>query len=138
MSTTVVTTSNDVKRIIAEVDEIISPTTLTAADSGKTYFLKASTGKDVTLPAAQAGLNFRFIVRQTFDTSDFSIISAEADKMYGVLVTGGSSVAVNAADRIDFELGAETQGDYIYCFNDGTNWWVEGMGVQASSITGQG
>ena len=49
----------------------------------------------VTLPAVESGLNFRFVVANAFDTSNYIIDSAEGDNIDGILVVNGDSVADN-------------------------------------------
>ena len=58
MATTI---SNDVTRIFPKMETLTAATTLTAADSGRTYLI-SGTGYTVTLPAPHAGFNVKFIV----------------------------------------------------------------------------
>jgi len=136
MSTrTVGSTSNDIDRIFNEVGTISADTTLTIANSETWYKLNNSTGKTVTLPAATAGVSFRFIVAASFATDNFIIDSAEGDNISGVLVVNGASVVADAEDQINFVASAETVGDFIDIWSDGTNWYVYGIGASAGSIT---
>ena len=73
--------NNDVVRIKNDVDAVSAAVTLTSADSGKWYELAASAGVTVTLPAVESGLNFRFVVANAFDTSNYIIDSAEGDNI---------------------------------------------------------
>jgi len=132
---TVGSTSNDIDRIFNDVGTISAATTLKAADSETWYKLDASTGVTVTLPTAQAGLSFRFIVASSFATSNFIIDSAEGDNISGVLVVNGASVVAADEDQINFVATAETVGDFIDIWSDGTNWYVYGIGASAGSIT---
>ena len=132
---TVGSTSNDVDRIFNDVATISAATTLTAADSETWYKLDAAAGVTVTLPAAKAGLSFRFIVASSFATSNFVIDSAEGDNISGVLVVDGASVVADEEDQINFVATAETVGDFIDIWSDGTNWYVYGIGNSAGSIT---
>lgn len=127
--------SNDEKRIFNNVDTISSATTLKAADSGKWYKLNNSTGVTVTLPALKSGVHFRFIVAANFATSNFIIDSAEGDNIEGVLVVNGASVVASAEDQINFVASAETVGDFIDIWSDGSKWFVSGVGSAAGSIT---
>lgn len=136
MSTrTVGSTSNDIDRIFNDVATISSDTTLTIANSETWYKLNNSTGKTVTLPAATAGVSFRFIVAAAFATDNFIIDSAEGDNISGVLVVNGASVVAADEDQINFVASAETIGDFIDIWSDGTNWYVYGIGNSAGSIT---
>ena len=105
--------NNDVVRIKNDVDAVSAAVTLTSADSGKWYELAASAGVTVTLPAVESGLNFRFVVANAFDTSNYIIDSAEGDNIDGILVVNGASVAASGEDQINFVASAESVGDFI-------------------------
>jgi hypothetical protein len=132
---TTVTFSNDVTRIFEEVQTLAAAATLTAADSGTTYILKAAEGKTVTLPALKSGINFKFIVGSAFATTDWIIDSAEGDNIEGLLIVNGASVVAAGEDQINFVNSAETVGDHVSLSCDGTNWFVSGAGNAAGSIT---
>ena len=132
---TTVTFSNDVTRIFEEVQTLAAAATLTAADSGTTYILKAAEGKTITLPALKSGINFKFIVGSAFATTDWIIDSKEGDNIEGLLIVNGASVAASGEDQINFVNSAETVGDHVSLSCDGTNWFVSGAGNSAGSIT---
>ena len=132
---TTVTFSNDVTRIFEDVQTLAAAATLTAADSGTTYILKAAEGKTITLPALKSGINFKFIVGSAFATSDWIIDSAEGDNIEGLLIVNGASVVAAGEDQINFVNSAETVGDHVSLSCDGTNWFVSGAGNAAGSIT---
>lgn len=127
--------SNDVQRAKAEVETVAADTTLTAADSGKVLLLNNATGEVITLPALEAGLQFKFIVAAAFATDNWVIDSAEGDNINGILVVNGASVPAEAEDQINFVATAETIGDYIELVCDGSQWLVNGVGNAAGSIT---
>ena len=93
---------NPARRERNEVDQVTAAVTLTAADSGKWYELAASAGVTVTLPAVSSGLNFRFVVANAFDTSNYIIDSAEGDNIDGNLIVNGAAVAASGEDQINF------------------------------------
>tara|TARA_A100001201_G_scaffold35987_1_gene37994 strand:- start:11265 stop:11684 length:420 start_codon:yes stop_codon:yes gene_type:complete len=132
---TLVRYSNDVERIFNDVDTVSAAVTLTAADSGKWYKLDASAGVTVTLPSVKSGLNFRFVVASAFATTNFIIDSAEGDNINGILVVNGASVAASGEDQINFVASAESIGDFVELWSDGSNWFVYGIGNSAGSIT---
>lgn len=127
--------SNDVERIFNKVETISSASTLTEADSGKWYELNNATGVTVTLPAVKSGVNFRFVVGAAFATDNFIIDSAEGDNINGILVVNGASVSASGEDQINFVASAETVGDFIDIWSDGSGWYVSGIGNSAGSIT---
>ena len=109
-------------------------TTLTAAQSGSIVALAQAAGYAVTLPSPAAGLNYRFVVQALFATTDWVITSASAN-MYGTIMEAGVLQAVAGATTINLELGADTIGDYIDLYSDGTYWYVSGSTAQAASVT---
>jgi hypothetical protein len=136
MSTrTLVSVSNDVLRAKGVVEVLSAAQTLTAADSGKIFIMSAAAGKTITLPALEAGLNFKFIVGAAFATTDWILDSAEGDNIEGVLVVNGASVVASGEDQVNFVNSAETIGDYVDLHCDGTNWFVYGVGAGAGAIT---
>lgn len=108
--------------------------TLTKADSGKVFILKAAAGVAVTLPTPIAGFKAKFTVGLAFATTNFTIVSTTN------VIQGGAhvnSVFVQAANEntISFVASAETLGDYVEISSDGTNFYVNGFGNSAGSIT---
>lgn len=109
--------------------------TLTAAQSGTLVFLNAAAGFAITLPAPAAGLNYRFTTAAAFATTNFTIITPTANIIFGNADVNSTLVPADAEDTINFVATAETIGDYVNLWSDGTNWYVEGIGAQAGSIT---
>ena len=126
---------NPARRERNEVDQVTAAVTLTAADSGKWYELPASAGVTVTLQAVSSGLNFRFVVANAFDTSNYIIDSAEGDNIDGNLIVNGAAVAASGEDQINFVASAESVGDFIDIWSDGAKWYVWGIGNSAGAIT---
>ncbi len=132
MATTI---SNDVTRIFPKMETLTAATTLTAADSGRTYLI-SGTGYTVTLPAPHAGFNVKFIVAAAFSTD--TVIQTPADNrdtLNGGVIVNGAIVESDATDRVTFEDGAESVGDFIEISSDGTSFFLFGNGNAASSIT---
>ena len=127
-------TSNDVVRERGKVITLTAAKTLISADSTNTYILNAAAGAAITLPALEAGLKFKFIVGALFATTDWTIVCPSAIGQGGAIV---NSVFVPAANEttISIELGADTIGDYLNIECDGTNYYINGVGAQAASIT---
>ena len=116
------------------VKTITADTTLTTEDSGKCINLYAATGKIITLPAITATWNFRIYVGLAFTTPSWTVIAPDS------IIQGGAIVAssfVDAANEntITFVHSAETLGDYVDIFCDGTNIYASGVGKTTGSIT---
>ena len=130
--------SNDEQRQLIDTEVIATATTLTKADSNKVFILDAAAGVTVTLPALADGLRFKFIVGAAFATTNFVIASAEGDNINGIIADLGATPAgipASGEDQINFVASAETIGDYIEIYSDGTNYYVNGFGAGTGSIT---
>lgn len=108
--------------------------TLTKANSGQIFMLKAAAGVAVTLPAPIAGFNAKFVVGLAFATTNFTIVSTTNIIQGGADVNSTFVPAVNE-NTISFVATAETLGDYVELTCDGTNYYVNGIGASAGSIT---
>jgi len=136
MSTTYLAVTNDTERQLAVVETVAVATTLTAKDSGKVFILKAAAGAQITLPAVatSAGLRFKFIVGQLFATTDWTV-KALSNAIEGSVLVNGAHVAGVDENTVSFVASAESIGDFAELVCDGTNWYVNGSGVAAGSIT---
>jgi len=118
-----------------KIKTITATTTLTSNDSGKVLILNAAAGKVITLPSvAVAGFNLKVVVGAAFATTNFTVVAPTAKIQGGAIV---NSVFVAAADEntISFVATAETVGDYVNIVSDGTNFYVDGVGAAAGSVT---
>ena len=112
------------------VSVLASAATLTAADSGKVFLLvQTGANKTVTLPACEAGLNLKFVLK-TASTNKWEIVQAGASQDFvgGVVcvadVAGDS--AVPGDTLVSFVGGAAVAGDTISLVSDGTVWYING------------
>ena len=130
----------------ASVQEILTAArVLTAADSGKVFFLALAGGFAVTLPAPSVGLNFKFLV-QIAPTGDYTIVTDSSAQILAGLVHGsngadGDSETAHTATTITFVAagGASTIGDGADLWSDGTNWYARvfcNLGATGVTITG--
>lgn len=121
---------------LAASSTIAAAATLTAADSGKTYYMDAAAGKTITLPAVTtAGMWFKFMVASTFITTNWIIDSAEGDNIDGSITVAGVVVVAAAEDMVNFAFGAEALGDHIIIESDGVQWFVNGTAALTGGIT---
>lgn len=127
--------SNDAVLARADVSTIDAAATLTPANSGATYILSAAAGAAIALPTdLESGVQFRFVVGSAFATTDWTIVSA-TDVIQGNVLVAGAHVAGSDENTISFVASAESIGDYVDVFCDGTNWYASGSGVTSGSIT---
>lgn len=115
---------------------------ITAAESGKVFFLNSATEFASTLPAPAAGLHFTFIITAAPSGADYTIVTnASANIIKGQVYT----VDVNSATDPDFEVtGGDTisfvsaisvAGDRVEIYCDGTNWFAYGFCSVFNAIT---
>ena len=128
---------------LSSVGSVATPTkTLTAADSGTTFFIDISTVSVVcTLPAPAAGLTYKFVLSVASDneaTKDFLLNTHDdATDINGSIIVNGAHVEVTSATSavaIDTSAGAATVGDFLEVTCDGTDWYITGSVLTASAI----
>jgi len=135
MASTRGTTIYGVKEQVNATTTLAVATTLTNSDSGKVFTLSASAGKAITLPSvAVDGWNAKFVIGAVFATTNFTVVAPTAIIQGGAIV---NSVFVPASNEttISFVATAETIGDYVNIVSDGTNYYIDGVGALAGSIT---
>ncbi len=115
-------------------------TTLTKADSGKVIFLNGGTTHDVTLPSAETGLTFTFILVDA--TADVDIVQADAAEDFVGCITAhnGKDTAEAADTKIIFDQsGGAAVGDWVTltCYND-DDWYVQGNSNTSAAVVFNG
>lgn len=112
--------------------------TVTAEESGTTFYLSSATEFVTTLPAAALGLNYTFIVAAAPSGASYTIVSASS----GNIIKGNqNSVAGDAGDfgtaddTITFVDGSSIAGDKVEVFSDGTSWFAYAISKVAAGVT---
>ncbi len=118
----------------AQFEVVEAAKTLSRKDSGKT-FIVTGTGYTLTLPSItnSAGMWFRFVVRATFGT-DF-IVNGGDSLIHGAVNVESTRINWTGASLFNIQDGVEVIGDWVELWSDGTNWYIDGDGKAASSIT---
>ena len=116
--------------------------TLYSKDSGSVILI-APNDVNVTLPSAEAGMHFTFILTGTYDTAVSTIVQAAASEdFYGTLY--GSSEGESAGTDADEAVSANTKiqfttgglaGDHVHLVSDGTGWYAQAFATVYSAIT---
>ena len=99
--------------------------------------MTGNANKTVTLPAAKAGLNFKFVVAASPSGSgDLIIASAVADTIVGLTSADADADGASngAADTVTIEAAA-VGGEVIECLCDGTKWYAFAHQSAVDSIT---
>ena len=117
------------------VDTIAAARLLTQFDSGKEFTLSAAAGAQVTLPSvAKKGFKAKFTIGAAFATTNWTIKSL-TNIIQGNADVNSTIVPASNENTISFVATAETIGDFVEIYSDGTNFYVDGIGAAAGSIT---
>ena len=113
---------------------LTAASTLTAADSGKTFYLALSTGFTVALPAPAVGLRFRFFVQVAPVTSYFVTATNLAALVFSSISGDAESRTAFTGVNIEFGGTDSTIGDSADFWSDGTNWYCHAFPDANSGI----
>lgn len=119
------------------VETVITTNVITAAESGKTFFLDLAGGFVSTLPAPESGLRFTFIVK-TAPTTAYTIVtsgSANIIKGNANSVAGDAGDSGTSDDTISFVAAQSVAGDKVELYSDGTSWFAYAITRVAAGVT---
>jgi hypothetical protein len=123
------------EKLAVVTETITGAKTLTASDSGKYFTLSASAGAEIELPAvAVDGFKARFTVGLAFATTNWTLVSA-TNVIQGSADVNSTLVPASNENTISFVATAESVGDFIEIYSDGTNFYAYGIGAGAGAIT---
>lgn len=116
----------------ANVEAVTTANVITAAESGKTFFLGGTDGFASTLPAAAAGLRFTFILatETAMSTTAHTIVAPSAILEGAIMSAGGTDIAVDGGTTITIDDQATPTalfGDRVDVICDGTKYYVTGQ-----------
>ena len=109
----------------ATVTTLTAASTLTAAQSGTTFFLSSATEFATTLPAPAAGLTYTFIVGAAPSGASYTIVTASSANIIKGQAVNAAGVAGDtgtADDTISFVDAQAVAGDMVTVISDGTSW----------------
>jgi hypothetical protein len=123
--------------------EVVAATNvITAAESGKVFFLNAATEFASTLPAPAAGLSFTFIVSAAPSGASYTVATEGGCQILAghILTSGfadsGSDVETAATGTtITFVDGVSVIGDRAHVISDGTSWFASCITAVEAGIT---
>lgn len=117
---------------------LTAASTLSADDSGTTYFLNSATEFATTLPAPAAGLRYTFIVKAAPSGANYTIVTASSAniiKGQAYPASGDAGDTGTADDTISFVSAQSVAGDRVELFCDGTNWFAYAYCAVAAGVT---
>jgi len=118
----------------ALVETVTAANVITAAESGKTFFLDAAGGFLSTLPAPAAGLNYTFIVKTAPTSVGYTI--APNGGTADIICAGFNELEVDTTedgpylvdgDLVTFVANVSVGGDFLKLISDGTKWYGHGQ-----------
>jgi hypothetical protein len=118
--------------------ELTAASTLTAAQSGTTFFLNSATEFATTLPAPAAGVEFTFIVKAAPSGASYTIVTASSAniiKGQAYPASGAAGDTGTADDTISFVDAQAVAGDMVTVISDGTSWFAKAYCAVAAGVT---
>lgn len=122
----------------ADVEIVTTTNVITAAESGKIFFLNSATEFVSTLPAPAAGLRYTFIVTAAPSGASYTVVTTSSANIIKGLqnsVAGDAGDNGTADDTITFVDGQAVAGDKVEVISDGTNWFAYAISKVAAGIT---
>jgi len=126
--------------IANKVETVTAANVITAAESGKTFYLSLAGGFASTLPAPAAGLNYKFIVK-TAPTTAYTIATNGGANLFrgGIneleVDTADDGPYSAVGDLISFVANVAVVGDWVSVESDGTSWYITGQTNADGGIT---
>ena len=125
---------------VENTEVVLATNVITAAESGKTFYLSAAAGFVSTLPTAAAGLNFKFVVKTAPTTNGYTIVGTPVAIIQGTVAANGAEDTVNGVaavneDNVILVHNEAEPGDWVEFNSDGTNWYVTGQVNTFAAIT---
>ena len=119
-------------------ESVTATNSITAAETGKTFFLNSATEFVSTLPAPAAGLKYRFVIVAAPASASYTVVTTSSSN----IIKGQQFVAADAAgdtgttdDTITFVDGQSVAGDECDVLSDGTSWFAKCRSAVAAGIT---
>jgi hypothetical protein len=139
--TATATEINMASDISVNTELVSSAKTISASESGKTFFLNSATGFACTLPSPALGLRYRFIVSIAPSGSNHTIVTnASANIIKGHVICSADAAGdteTSGGDTITFASGSAVAGDCVEVISDGTSWFVRGTCAVAAGVLSQ-
>lgn len=120
----------------ANCEVVTGANVITAAESGKTFFLNAATGFASTLPTPALGLRFKFVIKATPTSGNHTVVTAGGVNIIdGMADVNSTLVLASDEDSINFIANTAISGDWVEVISDGDAYYVSGQSGAAGGIT---
>lgn len=124
--------------VISLTENVTATNVITAAESGKIFFLNSATEFVSTLPAPKAGLRFTFIVTAAPSGASYTVVTTSSTNIIKGMQLPAASAAGDtgtADDTVSFVDGQSVAGDMLEVWSDGTSWFAVGYSRVAAGLT---
>ena len=118
---------------LSTVSTRVASTTLTSADSGKTFILTTTTEFVLPATSTSAGVHYKFVVGGSLTASSTIRTSDLGNNIEGTLIVAGAVVDCAAEDLITIGASVENIGDYVELWSNGTYWFIGDSGALTST-----
>ena len=131
-------------RVSRSVEVVSATNVITAAESGRVFFLNSGTEFASTLPAPALGLEYTFIVSAAPSGASYTVVTEGgcqimAGHVLAVDLAGddtGTDVETTATGTtITFVDGVSVVGDRAHVISDGSSWFASCLGGHPQGIT---
>lgn len=132
------TSSCSFRPMVGQPITITGTRTVSADESGSTFFINNATGFVTTLPAPAAGLKYTFINKTANTSGNHTIVTASSANIIKGnqnSVAGDAGDSGTADDTISFVANQSVAGDKVELFCDGTSWFAYAISRVAAGIT---
>lgn len=128
--------------VVDATETVAAANVITAAESGKTFFLNHATEFASTLPAPAAGLRYSFIVTGAPSGASYTITTTSSSNIIKGQVhssdlnaASDGDIETSGGDTISFVDSKAVAGDRVDIVCDGTNWFAYGFCTVFDAIT---
>ena len=121
--------------VSARAEVVTTTNVITAAETGKTFYLNLAGGFTSTLPAPAIGLEYTFIVQTAPTTAYIVTTDSGANVIEGMADVNSTMVLAANEDKINFAANTAIIGDWVRVKSNGTSWFVTGQSGATGGIT---
>ena len=109
---------NQLSRKYRRIIVVDDAKTVTAAESGSTLLWTKDSAHHITLPAAEAGLNYKIVIKVS-SNNEHKIIAQSGDCFFGQVVVFDNADDKHAIQTVTYATATGTVGDYDHLKIDG-------------------
>jgi hypothetical protein len=128
-TTLTITGAATYEKSLSTISTRVASTTLSIADTGKTFILTSTTEFVLPATSTSAGVHYKFVIGADTTVSSTIRTLDSSNGIEGTLIVAGAVVDCAAEDLITFGAGVENIGDYVELWSNGTYWFIGDSGA---------